>query len=495
MTRLDWLRISLLAGLTGCSIDPGTEGDDGNTTTTMGTGATDSTTTAETGEDEVCTNGCEGAVEIAEGIVQCPDGRINRIGGGTFDPTINAESCAGTETDLNCTTDADCNGTHVKCITGIRYDDFGETTYCGCATACASDSDCEDGSVCVPPHVLDGRPDWPTCLAAPCATGSDCGECGECGLGAYDDGCGYTHAAACRSTTDVCGGDDDCEAGATCFPLDDSGWNCHYSGCAIGRPLLVAAGARTAAPRRRHDWVAAGFDGLGFDELCADSQLAAHWAEIAALEHASVASFARFGMQLLALGAPPRLLRACKQAALDEIEHARLAYGLASAYGCAGLGPDRLSLSGVAITSSWREVVEALIVEACVGETLGVAEATTAAEHARSPIVREVLQRIATDELRHAQLAWQCLAWLLEQAGREDRAWALALLDRAIAAVATTDDIGGLDRAPDGVLGGTRRARVHRDARAQVLEPLAQKFATNSMPSKLSVQVPMPGSA
>ena len=51
--------------------------------------------------------------------------------------------------------------------------------------------------------------------------------------------------------------------------------------------------------------------------------LGAWWAEIAALEHASVASFARFTLQLLSLGAPPELLADVGQASADEIRRRR----------------------------------------------------------------------------------------------------------------------------------------------------------------------------
>ncbi|PRQ06723.1 ferritin-like domain-containing protein [Enhygromyxa salina] len=480
MKRLDWLRVSLLAGLTGCAVDVEDGGAEGQTTTSMGSGSTTSggsegtDTDTSTGEDgPVCEDVCEG-VEIAEGVVECADGRINRVGGGTFDPAIDAPGCLGTEEVLDCTSDAECPGEYSKCISATSFLEGDEFTYCGCVSACATDSDCDEDSACVPPGVLEGLPNWPTCIAGGCTINSDCGECGECGLGAFDDGCGWNQTAECRTTSDACNTHDDCDPGAGCFPHYDETWTCEYSGCAIGRPLLVNAHPCTAAPCERTDWAELA---PGVCALAEDPQLAAHWAEIAALEHASVASFARFGSQLLALGAPARLLLACKQAARDEVEHARLAYGLASAYGGAPIGPGRLDLHDLVVEASWREVVHGLIVEACVGETLGVAEAMAAAERAREGAVREVLERIAADELRHAQLAWQSLEWLLSDASvdADDRRWALALLDRTIASVGeASGSANDLGRPDDGVLGGRRRAQLHGEASARVLAPLAQ---------------------
>jgi hypothetical protein len=478
MHRLDTLRLSLLAGLTGCLVVSEDEGAEGHTTTTMGSSTSDDnetngetngetttadTTTEDTSESndddigEECPPACENPVELADGIVQCPDGRINRVAEGTFDPTIDAPSCAGTEEYLQCTSDADCPGTsgnQGKCISavGIDFELGTEYTYCGCAYSCASDSDCEPGGLCLPPNVLPDTPTWPTCMYGGCTTASDCADCGECGLGAHQNECGWNPGAQCRMVGDSCTADDQCADFEYCFPFGGLMWSCGTEFCGIGRPLLVDDRPCTAPPQPRREWATLA---NSLDEIPADPQLAAHWAQIAALEHASVASFARFGMQLLALGAPPRLLRACKQAAHDEVVHAQLAYALASAYGREPIGPGQLNLHNVAFAASWREVVRGLIVEACVGETLGVAEAMTAAEHAQVPAVRAVLERIAADELRHAQLAWQSLAWLLGIADERDRAWALALLDRTIAAV----------------------GEPHRDARERVLTPLARALA------------------
>jgi hypothetical protein len=344
-------------------------------------------------------------------------------------------------------------------------------TWCDCAYSCASDDECSQGSVCLPTSVT-GQPDWPFCLGASgCKTNSDCGECGECGFGALDDGeCGWIYALQCRTPLDECKADADCGFGS-CLPDETGAWICQSESCAIGRPLLVDAVACTAPSRQRTDWAERS---QGVDRLREDPELAAHWAEVAALEHASVASFARFGAQLLALGAPPQLVRASKRAALDEIEHARLAYGLASAYGGTAIGPGQLELRGLSVSASWREVVAGLIEEACVGETLGVAEAMAAAESARVPAVRVVLERIADDELRHAQLAWRSLAWLLREADDADRAWAQALLERAIEAVGEASVSSGTHRPADGILGGSARARLHREASSRVLAPLSR---------------------
>jgi rubrerythrin len=116
-----------------------------------------------------------------------------------------------------------------------------------------------------------------------------------------------------------------------------------------------------------------------------------------------------------------------------------------------------------------------------VGETLGVAEAMAAAESARVPAVRRVLERIAADELRHASWAWRSLAWLLREADVADRVWAQALLERAIRAVAEASGSShGPHRPADGVLGPVARAQLHHEASSRVLAPLARALCLNT---------------
>ena len=77
------------------------------------------------------------------------------------------------------------------------------------------------------------------------------------------------------------------------------------------RPLVCLRASRASTPEAR-------------------AVLAEHWTQEAAFEHASIASFARLTLDLLSVGAPPDLLDAAR-ATLDEIEHARITFALATA--------------------------------------------------------------------------------------------------------------------------------------------------------------------
>jgi hypothetical protein len=202
----------------------------------------------------------------------------------------------------------------------------------------------------------------------------------------------------------------------------------------VGRPLIDDGRAIVAATRRGSDaWLdsalTADLSDLGPDERAA---LAAAYAADASLEHASVASFARFSLELLAVGAPASLVAEAHEAALDEVRHARACFALASAYAGAPIGPAHLPIgTAMAVSSDLSDVVERTVEEGCVGETIAAAVAMEQAHAASDPDVREVLSRIAEDEARHAELAWRTVAWAIGVGGDPIRAAVRRALARA----------------------------------------------------------------
>jgi hypothetical protein len=244
--------------------------------------------------------------------------------------------------------------------------------------------------------------------------------------------------------------------------------------CATGRPLYVDGRPRTAPAGSRADWTAPGFS-LRITVLPAPTRAAAaqRWLEIAALEHASVASFARFTLELLALGAPAELLAGAQRAGLDEVEHARLAYAAASAYAGRPLGPEGLDLTAVEVRRDARAVMRSLILEGCVGETLGVTEATALAGEAHDVGLRRAHARIAADEQRHAELSWRALGWMLEGASAETARFVARCFDEAA-------DVMGCDPAPTevvapehGLLSASTIGELRRRALREVVAPCA----------------------
>jgi len=188
-------------------------------------------------------------------------------------------------------------------------------------------------------------------------------------------------------------------------------------GCA-GRPFLVDGESRTAEVSARDDWRAGVQPNLAELDAAARARLGESWQATALAEHASIASFARFVLDLLAVGAPADLVIAAQRATADEIVHARLAFGLASSYLGEAIGPGPLRVDGsIARDRNLASIVRAVIIEGCIGETVSAARAELELEGCTDPAVRRVLAAIARDERRHAQLAWQFVGWAL----RHDR--------------------------------------------------------------------------
>jgi hypothetical protein len=181
----------------------------------------------------------------------------------------------------------------------------------------------------------------------------------------------------------------------------------------LGRPFVVEGEARVAGANDEPGWGGALEPSLAGLDTRRKARLAAEWLADGLDEHASVASFARFTLQLMALGAPPELLRASHRAGLDEIAHAELCFGLASAYGDSPRAPGPLPVDASLGAVTLEAAALATVREGCIGETISAMLATAAAEQCDDVVITRVLLRIASDETRHAGLAWRFLRWAL----------------------------------------------------------------------------------
>jgi hypothetical protein len=138
------------------------------------------------------------------------------------------------------------------------------------------------------------------------------------------------------------------------------------------------------------------------------------WLEAGLGEHASVAAFARFVLHLLSLGAPPDLVRAAIRAMDDEVEHARLCFGIAKRFTEMPAGPGPMNLSGVfAGPDDLHSILQAAILEGCIAETISARCAQESLKRLKDDSIQPALTRIAEDESRHADLSWDFVAWIL----------------------------------------------------------------------------------
>lgn len=142
------------------------------------------------------------------------------------------------------------------------------------------------------------------------------------------------------------------------------------------------------------------------------------FARVAHNEAASVAAFHVLRDELEAHGAPKRLIRAAMRSARDEIRHARLTTALARRYG-AMVNPPQIEKRPL---RNLEEIALENALEGCVRETYGALVASHQAIAASDPMVREVMRKVAQDEIRHAALGWEVARWAqkrLNPAARE----------------------------------------------------------------------------
>lgn len=207
-----------------------------------------------------------------------------------------------------------------------------------------------------------------------------------------------------------------CET-AIAGPRFDHGQCCYgfCGGMCCGRPFYVDQQARVATLIESADWVSDSIVKLDQSrEAAADA-----WLADALLEHASIASFSRFTLQLLALGAPAELVQGACAAGLDEVRHAELCFDMAARLSQRARGPAPLPMAGVSLDDvRLEDVVHSAVVEGCVGETVAAVIAAERCAVAGDPFARSVLARIAEDEAAHAALSWRFLRWALHIGGR-----------------------------------------------------------------------------
>ncbi len=399
---------------------------------------------------------------VESGFVRCSGGVVHRVAkiDCVYAPDLFQPMCPIEDPNNECATFEDCTaGDYPYCVSQ------GMEGTCGCHYSCTTDADCGDGMIC----YCNG---WANeCVPASCTTDADCGgyQCAKSS--------GSVGGFACQTPFDECRGNEDCpgEECPECAPDAAScAWTCQPSeyGCTTaGRPFVVDGHEVRAPIVARGDWRS----DVAASQASAEDRvrLAAWWRDAAAMEHASVASFARFALQLVALGAPPDLLADTSAAMRDEVEHARIMYGLASTDGGANVGPGALPCIGgmdgemdlVAVTCS-------VVREACIAETLAAVELAEAARHAVAPERSALLRTIADDELRHAALGWRFLRWALGRATASERSTIDAAIRDALADARAQTSAGLAGLREHGVLDAKLANACRRDALAQIVTPL-----------------------
>ena len=141
------------------------------------------------------------------------------------------------------------------------------------------------------------------------------------------------------------------------------------------------------------------------------------WKKAALGEHASVASFAKLVIQLIAIGAPSHLIKSSLEAAQDELYHAKVCLTVANNLDSTSpqsFGIMEFGLQEMNIPVDTLEILKGAIVEGCLGEGFGTKYAEIAANRAPDKI-GNILKKIADDEKRHENFAWEIVKYLTER--------------------------------------------------------------------------------
>jgi hypothetical protein len=195
---------------------------------------------------------------------------------------------------------------------------------------------------------------------------------------------GLACADACRSAG---------YSGDGCEQLPESKFECtekHDGSCQLAVP----------GKGRRPD----GFNGAARDE----DELGAFLVAMGELEDASVPAFRRLKRDLADIGAPKRLQRSAARAAREERRHTRAAFAFARRV---GRELRRAAVPPHTRHRSIEDLARENAVEGCVHELHGAAMAAFAAKHARDPLMRAMMKRVAEEESSHAALGFELLAF------------------------------------------------------------------------------------
>jgi hypothetical protein len=174
-----------------------------------------------------------------------------------------------------------------------------------------------------------------------------------------------------------------------------------------GRPMRDEAGRAVAC-----DSPTALDDGLGDD--------ASTWLADAQGECSSVPAFLTLAQELSRVGGPAALIRRALDAAEDEVLHAHLCASVATALSGRRLLPRMpapLFREALPRDRELARLATESFLDGCLGEGFAAAKARAAARQASSPYLAAVHSRIASDESRHARLAWDVLEFCLATGG------------------------------------------------------------------------------
>jgi len=157
------------------------------------------------------------------------------------------------------------------------------------------------------------------------------------------------------------------------------------------------------------------------------STLAGFFAECAAREAGSVFGFEQVARDLVAHGAPERLIAWAQRSAREEVRHA---IEMRAEARHRGIEP-RACHEAPPIQESLFEFARANLAEGCVAETYSALQLVWMGDHAAAEH-RALFARTADDEVAHAGLAYEIHEWVAARLSEEERGALREVLHRAL---------------------------------------------------------------
>jgi hypothetical protein len=140
------------------------------------------------------------------------------------------------------------------------------------------------------------------------------------------------------------------------------------------------------------------------------------WLESARGEHSSVAAFSKLSIELGQLGCPPELLAATHQAALDEINHAQVAFTLDATDGTPkGPAEERGVFGEAGHAFRLQRMALSTFSDGCLYEARSALLLKKMATEEPNETIKKEIERITREEETHVDLAWKIVAWCFRE--------------------------------------------------------------------------------
>jgi hypothetical protein len=154
-----------------------------------------------------------------------------------------------------------------------------------------------------------------------------------------------------------------------------------------------------------------------------------HWKVSLRYEHASVASFARFAIDLMTIEAPLEMIERAQKCSLEEIEHAKICALVVGKIMAAKEGENerfavklgKFPKHHVEFDGDLARLCKAVAFEGCINESIAAAHLLYASQLCSNESLKALLKYVAEQEWGHAVFAFDCFYWMMEQLPLEDR--------------------------------------------------------------------------